>query len=373
MSDNDDKRFRWNVGRLFFSVMALFLWVPFAFRNERITREGAKLRKSNTTIPISQEHDEEVSVVRVPINRSPMDPTGTNKPKKAREEIDPSTEVFEETKYINRFIVVPEHKLLFCFMEKISCSMFSHLFRMVRLLHPSMKDNIDEAMYQAEKTWDRNPPEHHNMTVANVTDIFFHDDTWTRAIFYREPVGRFLSAFRSKCGGADQDGGMHCKQAFGPDVTGDTVEDLRLALDQMEGPKKTKTKKNRHFAPMASFCGGLGNTLDYYDFVHELSHKTSPKLIRDLLLHVGVDADDTEQLVENVVKTGATNLTWETQVVKERLGIDLRRSSTNRPQHNTDHGVNTTKKYFSGSNVDLRERIEKQYEVDIDLFFTPAN
>eukprot|EP00538_Stauroneis_constricta_P012147 CAMPEP_0119546894 /NCGR_PEP_ID=MMETSP1352-20130426/1131_1 /TAXON_ID=265584 /ORGANISM="Stauroneis constricta, Strain CCMP1120" /LENGTH=155 /DNA_ID=CAMNT_0007591647 /DNA_START=47 /DNA_END=510 /DNA_ORIENTATION=+ len=89
--------------------------------------------------------------------------------------------------WVDRFIVVPEYKLLFCYMEKVGGSMFNHLFRMLRILHPDISGS--EASLQAGHLWFRNTPHRHKKSLADLENIF-KDPEWTKAVFYRDPIKR---------------------------------------------------------------------------------------------------------------------------------------------------------------------------------------
>ena len=175
-------------------------------------------------------------------------------------------------KFLNRFIIVPEYKLMFCYVEKTGCSMFNHLFRILRLHHPSLADNTKELMYQANDTWYRNTPEHHGLKKSDLEDMLQNPE-WTKAVFYRHPLTRYLSAFRSKCEGWDWDGWKRCVDAFGFKKGGFAFVLNALLQNQ------TRAFNDPHFSPMSRFCGGLDNTLDYYDVVHRLSTNTTPPQI----------------------------------------------------------------------------------------------
>jgi len=244
--------------------------------------------------------------------------------------------------------------------------MFSHLFRMVRLFHPSI--DTKKAKFQSQCTWRRNEPQHHGLSRHDLEKILVDPD-WTKAVFYRDPVSRFVSAFQSKCGHVDEDGQKHCEAAFGPNVTG-SVEDFRKAVDEMAMfPEKRKQAfHNPHFAPMARFCGGLKHTLDYYDFVHLLDKKTAPDLVRQLLLHIGVKDDDVEYLIENVVRTGGTHVGVDSEEVEHRLGIRLHKSQTNKASHNTGSRKSFDEYFEHAGRVQL---LQHEYKMDYDLFGLP--
>ena len=246
---------------------------------------------------------------------------------------------------LDRFIVIPEYKLLFCYIDKVGCAMFNHVFRLLRLLSPQFQQSIkeelvllqqqqqqqpkqeqkrfgkkkkqtnkkssstsyiEEVKYQMEKLWFRNTPQHHNLTLKDMEDIF-QNPNWTKGLFYRDPVTRFLSGFRSKCinfedinnksireyllekkkrkqehggNGSERDDisfGVttnSCYQTFGTN----NLQYLDDAIDiLMKHP--TMVFENVHFKPQVEFCGGSFGTsesLQYYDFVQQLRTAQPP-------------------------------------------------------------------------------------------------
>jgi hypothetical protein len=205
-----------------------------------------------------------------------------------------------------RFILVPEYQLAFCFIEKTGCMMFSELFRILRLLHPTMKHRPNEAKWLAETTWNRNQPSHFQWDREKLLEIV-NNPNWTKAVFYRDPVARFASGFKSKCGRADPDGQEHCDGAFGKDQIADaSVNSFQKAL-QILDTREAHVFGNPHFMPSTEFCGGLGSTIHKYQFIHALHPNTAPDLVQTMLLHVGVDPILAIKLKEYIVKKGGVS------------------------------------------------------------------
>ena len=289
----------------------------------------------------------------------------------ARDSVDgvrPSKRPELTDEFLDRFIVVPEYKLLFCYVEKVGCSMFNHLFRMLRLLHPSL--SFEEAQFQAATTWFRNTPEHHHVTKSELEDMLM-DPMWTKATFFRDPATRFLSAYRSKCV-FEEDGTGHCRHAFGSPHPPSTMVSFDQALLELnENPDEVF--ENEHFSPAHLFCGGLGTTLDYYDFVHQLRKPTSPDHIQRLLSRLGVDSNVSEALIQNVVKTGGTALDRDQELLRERYPqeVTLRGHWTQEKEHNTGSNErNVLQDSYGGTQFGL-QMIYKHYGLDYDLFQLP--
>jgi hypothetical protein len=232
--------------------------------------------------------------------------------------------------------------------------MFNHLFRMLRLSLPEVSQNVTEASFQANFTWYRNTPRHHGLKKTQLEDLLV-DPSWTKAVFYRDPVTRFLSAYRSKCE-AGHDTTPDCKSVFGKRYVS-----FDEALARME---KRRMPLNPHFAPASEFCGGLGSTIDYYDVVHELNSETAPRHVKMLLQKVGVDSEMTKSLVDGIVRTGGTNRD-EDKKLASHFGVELGFGRTQGMGHNTEANKDLCEYYKTSEKVEL---IKKLYSVDYDTF-----
>jgi len=258
------------------------------------------------------------------------------------------------SRLLNRFVVIPERKLLFCYVEKVGCSMFNHLFRMLRLSLPEVAENATEATFQANFTWYRNTPRHHGLNKTQLEDLMVDPD-WTKAVFYRDPVTRFLSAYRSKCE-AGHDTTPDCIRVFGK-----RFASFDEALARMEqGP----LPRNPHFAPASRFCGGLGATLDYYDIVHELNAETAPGHVEALLRKVGVDPETARALVDGIVRTHGAGGDQD-KIVAARLGVELGVGKTQLKDHNTGANRDLCEYYSTTEKV---ASIMNLYREDYETF-----
>jgi hypothetical protein len=189
---------------------------------------------------------------------------------------------------LDHFIVIPEAKLLFCYVEKVGCTMFNNLFRQLRL---ALVPDEEEREWLSEQPWWRNTPEHHGLTRKDL-EYLLVDPEWTKSVFYRDPLTRFLSGYRSKCErGHDRDT-VHCRNEFGV-----LHASFSEAISQMQSADHDKTH-DVHWNLASNFCGGLGATLDYYDIVHELDPETAPVLVGHMLIQAGVGPGLVSKLVE---------------------------------------------------------------------------
>ena len=270
----------------------------------------------------------------------------------------------------NRIMVIPEYKLLFCYIEKVGCSMFNQFFRLLRIYHPSVSP--EERAWLAQSHFGRANPTHFNLTLRELKQMV-NDDQWTKAVFFRDPADRFLSGFKSKCGGADSDGGRHCRLAFGetpnpkggkprPILDGSPVSfhhSIDIALNQSR-----RVFGNPHFKPAAHFCGGLAETINHYSFVHMLEKDTVSTHLKTLLDHLGVDPELADGLLERVVKTGGMLDLEDINRVHEQYGLKLK-GSISSSHHTEEHHI-TAKDYFKSPNI--LQKLQRVYKMDYDMF-----
>ena len=181
----------------------------------------------------------------------------------------PADEGFDElgAHYLSRFLVVPEHNLLFCWMEvrprgaapprspapqKVGCSAFNDLFR-------SLRERYDPKMSSA-KAYGANSAWKFGWTTHDI-EAALHNRTWHKAVFYREPLERFVSAFKSKCvKGADKDGKKICGSEFaGGRPTFSAAVRHFVSMDASKASDSQNV--NPHWKRQTRFCGGLVDTL----------------------------------------------------------------------------------------------------------------
>jgi len=169
---------------------------------------------------------------------------------------------------------------------------------------------------------------------------------------------RFLSGYRSKCEGSDEKGPRHCKKMFGR---------KHIGFEKAVKSLRTRPLTNPHVLPMSYFCGGLANTLGYYDLVEELKVDTVERHIRVLFDKIGVNASISERLITSVVHTGGTNLEGDGELVEKIYDgrIKLVGQYTQKASHNT-HAGSHTDDYFK--NQGMIEAIYDAYKIDYETF-----
>jgi len=154
--------------------------------------------------------------------------------------------------YVNRMLVVPKHKLAFCYIEKVGCTQFNLLMNRLN-------------GFKSGGVWFRSSLDKFDLKLEHIS----RNNGWFRGVFLREPMHRFLSAFNSKClPHHDHDQKKCIIQPIEEDVS---EEQQKIHFDQATQFLEEKYKMgNPHFDPMANFCGGLSNVLSDYDYVGHL-------------------------------------------------------------------------------------------------------
>ena len=100
---------------------------------------------------------------------------------------------FGLTQTLSQWLFVPSHRFAFCWMHKVSCTNFKALLQSAAPLS-------NERARAAQRTAHRS------------INTIFNDASWTKAVFYREPLGRFLSGWLDKCGDISR---VYCVHVFG--------------------------------------------------------------------------------------------------------------------------------------------------------------
>lgn len=80
---------------------------------------------------------------------------------------------------LHRILLVPEHKFMFCYIEKNACSSFNRLLNSIVGKDSTHINNIYGAL----------TPDKFNMTEDHV-DSILRNKSWYKAVFYRNPVDR---------------------------------------------------------------------------------------------------------------------------------------------------------------------------------------
>jgi len=241
---------------------------------------------------------------------------------------------------LDRFLILPEYKLMFCYIEKVACKSFNTLIQDIRRPY-------DKSMNK-EKPWWLNNPDNYGLKKADLEKILA-DPSWHKAVFFRDPLWRFLSAYKSKCEEYHQDGEQHCREHFGKFPIS-----FPNAL-QVLGEWNESRPLDVHFERQTNFCGGVANTIEYYDTVEDLDPETSQEKVAKLLHKIGINPED----VTNFTKT----------FPKKDASKNFEQGSS---AHGTDSG-DEIGQYFENLPVGLVRKLLEYYSVDYANFYSTPN
>ena len=261
--------------------------------------------------------------------------------------------------YLDRIIIVPEYKLFFCYMEKVGCLMFNNVFRLLRLYTNSTMMTHDEAVFQAQSTWFRNKPDRFGYN-KNDLEAMLSDPGWTKAVFYRDPRSRFVSAYINKCI-VEQDY-YFCKLVFGEENVPRTWD---AAIQMVEN---RTFQPDAHFGPQGRLCGGVANTLDYYDLIQDLERDTVEGHVQTLFQHIGVPTAIQQKVLSIVGRGGAF-----TQEIKEEISGMYNLSKAQALGSPPDHDTNYTKHRAGYRSKHQKEVIQRYYYEDYNTFNMPID
>ena len=180
--------------------------------------------------------------------------------------------------YIDHFVVLPPHRFLFCLIDKNANSGFSALFKAADM---ERKQSIPlKKGRHPQDTYLWHNPKVYNLSLSTL-DKYIVDPSWTKVVFYRDPLSRFLSAFLSKCEHRDtNDPKPICLNTFGQ-----AYASFHLAVSHLY---RSHSLPDAHFAPQSQLCGGLTQSLSHYQGVYELNPLTSRELIIKILKKIRV-------------------------------------------------------------------------------------
>ena len=88
-------------------------------------------------------------------------------------------------------------------------------------------------------------------------------NSWRKLVVYRDPMERFLSAYRSKCLLGDRDGRTHCHQVF-------KLNNSQISVLNVASRLAKYGHYNPHWATQSSFCGGTVGSM-WTSYTHHVS------------------------------------------------------------------------------------------------------
>lgn len=155
---------------------------------------------------------------------------------------------------LENWSISPKHKLLICRIEKCGNTFIANFVNKLN----GVKRRPDE--------WRASTFYRHSVLGANVSDLksWLEDDHWVKAVFLRDPVDRFLSAYLSKCKMPKEEAGTQCQ--YFTDYNG-TVPFEEFVSKLYKMGKRRLNRGNIHFRPQRFFCGYLENFYEQIDFV----------------------------------------------------------------------------------------------------------
>jgi hypothetical protein len=267
--------------------------------------------------------------------------------------------------------------------------MFQDIWQVLRILHPDV--GKAEKQFQGAGRFFKNLPEHFGLNKSDLEDLHINPK-WTKAVFYRDPATRVLSAFQSKCVRPMENRGRACKNMFelhgfrgkstkarASEIRGKshkareknyTLGNFSFddALDIVEADPSILQYTNYHTMLQANSCGGLSNTLRYYDFVDQITESTSPHTIGKLLKNIGVDKIVSNGIIDCLVaREDCTYLKSLVPLYAPRFIFPKTKVTKDADKHNTgsNHGDTLLKNYKTNDRLQV---IQTAYEADYKLF-----
>ena len=178
---------------------------------------------------------------------------------------------------LHNFFIVPQRKMLICATEKVGMQMFADLMCSLGKWH-SATDAPKTVVHRDQFEWEEGcdwhiaqacDPRSHNMNSTMIEELLARPD-WHKAVFYRDPLDRFLSGYRSKCEDGHDPDRWICEQVFGEqDVTFDRAIATAASWDNARALPPGKAYD--HFRLQSDMCmGTLKRPTDFYDVVAKL-------------------------------------------------------------------------------------------------------
>ena len=187
----------------------------------------------------------------------------------------------------DHFLVNRPHKLLFCRIEKDANTLFADFLCSLSRSHAASVD-VAPMHHRLWGTWDFE--DGCDWWSANGDDIVptaLASDAWTRAVFYRDPLDRFLSAYLSKCvPGHDVDTRM-CGNVF-PGAGHQPSFAFLVNAAGRDGWAPPATEDGNHWKLQSRFCDGtLLRPHEHYHLVMPLDRYTTGAHTAEMMRRAG--------------------------------------------------------------------------------------
>jgi len=206
--------------------------------------------------------------------------------------------------YREEFLVAPRAKLLTCRIEKVANSVLADIMCSVNKEPRGAKLEVrgthrpfNITNFEVGCYWWTASPNYIALSDQQLRSAL-EDPLWTRALFFRDPLERFLSAFLSKCGLGDSDGEFMCRKVFPHLVEaaggsiGVSFADAAAAVSRPDWEWRRGQEMN-HFRPQAHFCNGtLWYPSQHYNIVVQIESSRPSSFIKGaavMLRRAGVD------------------------------------------------------------------------------------
>ena len=252
------------------------------------------------------------------------------------------TEGYEfQNDFVDALLLIPNLKFAFCIIPKCGSTMITPI-----LNHLSTYANTSCSV----NTWRWSTPECLGMNMNDVVKNVYLDPSWHKAIFYRDPIVRFLSAYTSKCvPGHDplRLSVKHCVRAFGSwNIS------LSHALRRLN---ETKKMNDIHFIPQSNYCGNLTKYFRYYD------------------TKINLDNTSRHEILTLFDKTGMNATTApKTFFLIDKAFPLQQNSNANVPSnHHITHSAEHVEYFYH--NVDDRDLLLNYYKEDVANFNTSVS
>lgn len=164
----------------------------------------------------------------------------------------------------DRWIVLPHFMTMMCGIEKNGFSVQNDFARRIQMDPKPSEKHVPWGLRFTCNRWKLSPHQCRQLT-----------STYRTIVVKRDPIERFVSAFKSKCRNADGDGERHCWKLFGYNAT---MHSVALALYR-------RKSLNPHWAEQHTFCDGHKNYSVCIPFwnISSLSHLFNRSDTEDLL------------------------------------------------------------------------------------------
>ncbi len=246
-----------------------------------------------------------------------------------------------------------EHKLVMCMIPKVACTEW---MRMILRLK-------GDARWRMEPHFLSNKPLVSQLPIENATHIM-NDPSWTKAVFFRDPAERLLSAYLDKF---VQHNSYSSRVFSRPRMSfRDFVDEVASANWDHREPSGLHAKVNPHWKPQRLMCE-LDKFLPAYNFVGSYAHVGAHSRALLEALGDGVWAEAgasgwgtpakltfSMARAHNIVRKAPTNLTGDADVFL----------SSNTANHKTKSHEMMAKFY----DAELLARVRRAYAMDYEMF-----